>query len=70
MSTGAPSPVTRAAGLDRHHQLHAVRAELLLRAARPAEATRAYGRALELTANARERAYLAARLAEAQSAAA
>lgn len=51
-------------GLDRHHLLHAARADLLRRAGRTAEAANAYQRALELAANARERAHLERRLDE------
>ena len=51
-------------GLDRYHLLHAVRADLLRRANRPQEATRAYGDAIDLARNERERAFLERRLAE------
>jgi RNA polymerase sigma-70 factor, ECF subfamily len=51
-------------GLDRHHLLHAARADLLRRANRPDEAVRAYRIALELAHNGRERAFLERRLAE------
>ena len=50
--------------LDRYYLHHAIRADLLRRLARPAEAAQAYSEALALTANAAERAYLAARLAD------
>jgi len=50
--------------LDRYYLYHAIRADLLRRLARPAEAAQAYSEALALTANAAERAYLAARLAD------
>ena len=48
--------------LDRYYLYHAIRADLLRRLGRPGEAARAYERALALTGNAAERAYLAARL--------
>jgi RNA polymerase sigma-70 factor (ECF subfamily) len=51
-------------GLDRHHLLHAARADLLRRAGRRAEAAEAYERALALARNAPERAFLARRLSE------
>ena len=51
-------------GLDRHHLLHAARADLLRRANRPHEAARAYRVAIELARNERERAFLERRLAE------
>jgi RNA polymerase sigma-70 factor (ECF subfamily) len=51
-------------GLERHHLLHAARADLLRRAGRRAEAAAAYERALALARNERERAFLARRLAE------
>ena len=44
--------------------LHAARADLLRRLARPDEAAEAYGRALALTDNATERSFLTRRLAE------
>jgi RNA polymerase sigma-70 factor (ECF subfamily) len=44
--------------LDGYHLLHAVRADMLRRAGRTAEAVAEYGRALELTDNAAERAFL------------
>jgi RNA polymerase sigma-70 factor, ECF subfamily len=44
--------------LPRHHVFHAVRADLLRRLGRPAEAVVAYEAALELTQNAPERAFL------------
>ena len=50
--------------LDRYYLYHAIRADLLRRLGRPGEAARAYERALALTGNAAERAYLAARLAD------
>ncbi|GAA3796071.1 RNA polymerase sigma factor [Amycolatopsis tucumanensis] len=52
-------------GLDRYHLHHAARADLLRRLGRPAEAAAAYRRARELAANPADRAFLAARLAEA-----
>jgi RNA polymerase sigma-70 factor (ECF subfamily) len=48
-------------GLDRHHVRHAVRADLLARLGRPAEAAAAYRQAAALTANAAERRFLQAR---------
>jgi RNA polymerase sigma-70 factor, ECF subfamily len=51
------------AGLDTYHLYHAARADLLRRLGAPAEAATAYRRALALTANAVERAYLERRLA-------
>ncbi len=50
--------------LERYYLYHAIRADLLRRLNRPQEAARAYAQALGLTANAAERAYLTARLAE------
>ncbi|MFF7952798.1 RNA polymerase sigma factor [Streptomyces griseorubiginosus] len=47
--------------LDGYHVLHAVRADLLRRQGRGAEAADAYARAAELTENPAERRYLAAR---------
>ncbi|MEV6114469.1 RNA polymerase sigma factor [Streptomyces sp. NPDC052109] len=44
--------------LGRYHVLHAVRADLLRRLGRTAEAAAAYGRAAELAGSAAERAYL------------
>lgn len=49
---------------DHYHLLHATRAELLRRLGRPDEAARAYGAALERTANAVERRFLEGRRAE------
>jgi RNA polymerase sigma-70 factor (ECF subfamily) len=57
------------AGLDNYHLLHAARADLLRRLDARAEAASAYRRALALTANAVERAYLERRLAALNSAA-
>jgi RNA polymerase sigma-70 factor, ECF subfamily len=50
--------------LERYYLYHAIRADLLRRLGRPGAAAQAYERALPLTGNAAERAYLAARLAE------
>jgi len=50
--------------LDGYHLFHASRADLLRRLGHAAEAAAAYRRAMELTANPVERAYLAGRLAE------
>jgi RNA polymerase sigma-70 factor (ECF subfamily) len=44
--------------LDGYHVFHAVRADLLRRLGRGAEAAQAYGRAIDLTENAAERAFL------------
>jgi RNA polymerase sigma-70 factor, ECF subfamily len=49
-------------GLDRYHRFHAVRAELLRRLGRDAEARAAYAAALERAENAAEREFLAGRL--------
>lgn len=49
-------------GLAGYHPFHAVRAELLRRLGRTAEAAEEYAAALRLTANAAERSYLRARL--------
>ena len=54
----------RAGGLERYAYLPAVKADLLRRLGRGAEATAAYRRALELTANEAERTYLHRQLAE------
>jgi RNA polymerase sigma-70 factor (ECF subfamily) len=51
-------------GLDGYSYLHAARADLLRRAGRAEEATLAYRRALELTANEAERRFLTRRIAE------
>jgi RNA polymerase sigma-70 factor (ECF subfamily) len=51
-----------AEALGGYHLYHATRADLLRRAGEPGEAAEAYGRALELTTNAVERAYLEGRL--------
>ena len=50
--------------LDRYHLFHAARADLLRRAGDPAEADRAYGRALELVTNDAERRFLERRRRE------
>jgi RNA polymerase sigma-70 factor (ECF subfamily) len=50
--------------LDEYPYLHAARADLLRRLGRPTEAGAAYERALELTTNEAERAFLGGRLAE------
>ena len=49
--------------LGAYHLFHATRADLLARLSRGGEAAEAYGRALELTTNEAERAFLAGRLA-------
>ncbi|HEY1641442.1 MAG TPA: DUF6596 domain-containing protein [Streptosporangiaceae bacterium] len=49
--------------LSDYQYLHAVQADLLVQAGRPAEAASAYRRALELTANEAERAFLAGQIA-------
>jgi RNA polymerase sigma-70 factor (ECF subfamily) len=54
--------IERIEGLERYHLLHAARADLLRRLGRSADAAAAYGRALELAANAPERAFLQSRL--------
>jgi RNA polymerase sigma-70 factor (ECF subfamily) len=51
-------------GLDGYRLFHATRADLLRRAARPAEAAPAYRRAMELSANPVERRFLEKQLAE------
>ena len=53
-----------AGDLDGYHLLHAARADLLRRLGRTPEAAAAYRRALELTANPVERAFLTRRLSE------
>jgi RNA polymerase sigma-70 factor, ECF subfamily len=50
--------------LDRYHHYHSARADLLRRLGGLDEAAHAYGRALELTANAIERRFLRRRLSE------
>jgi RNA polymerase sigma-70 factor (ECF subfamily) len=54
--------------LDGYHLLPATRADLLRRLGHPAEAAKAYARALELVENAAERRFLEKRLAECRSA--
>ncbi|PRX96322.1 RNA polymerase sigma factor [Allonocardiopsis opalescens] len=59
--TDGPAPslaLVDALDLDGHHLFHAVRAELLRRLGRTAEASAAFARAADLTANAAERAFL------------
>ena len=51
-------------GLDGYQPFHSTRAELLRRLDRNAEAARAYRRALELTENPVQRAFLEGRIAE------
>jgi RNA polymerase sigma-70 factor (ECF subfamily) len=51
-------------GLDSYAPREVARAELARRAGRHAEAAAAYGRAIELTGNARERELLERRLAQ------
>ena len=51
------------AELNAYHLLHAIRADLLDRLDRRAEAAQAYARAVELTDNATERAFLLRRRA-------
>ena len=51
-------------GIDDYHYLHAVRADLLRRLQRPAEARAAYERALELSHSEPERRFLERRLTE------
>jgi RNA polymerase sigma-70 factor (ECF subfamily) len=53
--------------LDGYHLFHASRADLLRRLGQAADAAAAYRRAMELTANPVERAYLAGRLAEVEA---
>ncbi|WP_317441643.1 RNA polymerase sigma factor [Streptomyces collinus] len=50
--------------LDRYHVLHAVRADLLRRLDRPAEAAREYEAAIELAGGEAERTYLSRRLGQ------
>jgi RNA polymerase sigma-70 factor (ECF subfamily) len=52
-----------AADLDTYHLYHSARADLLRRLDRHDEATVSYGRALELTTNESERAFLQRRIA-------
>ncbi len=51
-------PLVEALELDHYHLFHAIRADLLRRLGRDAEAAAAYDRAAELTGNAAELAYL------------
>lgn len=63
---GAPAGLAALAqvdGLDDYQPFHAARADLLARAGDPAAAAQAYDRALALTTNAPERAFLTARRA-------
>jgi len=53
-----------AADLESYHLYHSARADLLRRLDRRDEATASYGRALELTTNGSERAFLQRRIAE------
>ena len=55
------------AALDGYPYLHSTRAELLRRLGRYAEARAAYGRALAITTEERERRFLGGRLAELES---
>jgi RNA polymerase sigma-70 factor (ECF subfamily) len=50
--------------LDEYYLFHAARADILRRLDRPEEAKEAYGKALELTANEVEQAFLRRRLLE------
>jgi RNA polymerase sigma-70 factor, ECF subfamily len=59
---------TVAGALEGYPWLHSARADLLRRLSRFEDAARAYRRALELTENGAERAFLSRRLAEVQSA--
>ncbi len=56
--------IDRIEGLDAYQHLHSARADLLARLGRDAEASAAYGRALELATNPVERSFLDRRLAE------
>ncbi|MCW2505039.1 MAG: polymerase subunit sigma-24 [Actinomycetia bacterium] len=65
--TDGPGPalaLVDALDLDRSHQFHAVRADLLRRLGRTPEAATAYEAAIALAANDAEHAFLTARLAE------
>jgi RNA polymerase sigma-70 factor (ECF subfamily) len=55
-----------AGALDNYHLLDAARADLLRRMGSPAEAAKAYQRALALVGNESERRYLERRLREVQ----
>ena len=61
---GAALAIVDALGLERHHVYHAVRADLLRRLARDAEAALAYDAAIACAGNAVERAFLEARRRE------
>jgi RNA polymerase sigma-70 factor (ECF subfamily) len=56
-------------GLECYRHLHSARADLLRRLGRSGEAAEAYGRALELSVQPTERAFLERRLAEVRSSA-
>ena len=56
-----------AGDLDSYHLLHSARADLLRRAGSPAEAAKAYARALALVSNDSERRFLERRLREVQA---
>jgi RNA polymerase sigma-70 factor, ECF subfamily len=60
-------PLAGSGALDGYHLLHAARADLLRRLGRDPEAAAAYRRALELTANPVEQAFLRRRLTEVKS---
>ncbi len=60
--------IAASGGLEAYPYLHAGRADLLRRLERWSEAAAAYRRALELTSNGAERAFLERRLAEVESA--
>jgi RNA polymerase sigma-70 factor (ECF subfamily) len=60
-------PLAGSGALDGYHLLHAARADLLRRLGRDPEAAAAYRRALELTANPVEQAFLSRRLTEVKS---
>ena len=62
--TGRRDALIDGLDLGGYYLFHAVRADLLRRLGRSADAEAAYEAALALTGNAAERAYLAARLAE------
>ena len=56
--TGGGPRSRRSLDLDRYHLFHAIRADLLQRLGRRDEASQAFERAIALTENARERAFL------------
>ena len=58
---GAALALVDALDLDGYHLFHAIRADLLRRLGRRAEAARAYDAAIARTANAAERDFLAGR---------